>query len=86
MTGERGESRRAFLKKSVTVAWATPLILTMTADKAGAQAFSCAGPSPLVFCGSYDEDLGQCRGTPAFPCCNACTPLAAQQDAPCFCE
>lgn len=78
--------RRRFLKHAGTVAWATPLIVTMAAGRAGAQAFSCAGPNPLVFCGSYDEDLGQCVGTPAFPCCVGCTPLATQQDSPCFCE
>ena len=86
MAEGRAEDRRSFLKQAVTVVWATPLIVTMAADRAGAQAFSCAGPSPLVFCGSYDETLGECVVTGPFPCCEACTPLAAQQDAPCFCE
>lgn len=38
---DEGVERRSFLKGAMTVAWATPLVLTMTARQAGAQALSC---------------------------------------------
>lgn len=79
----RREGRRKFLKRAGAVAWATPFILTITADRAGAQAASCA-PSTF-FCGIYDQFTSRCSPT-GMPCCTSCVPAAEQiSGAPCVC-
>jgi hypothetical protein len=78
------EDRREFLKRAGNLAWAAPLILTLTAERAGAQAFSCL-PS-FVDCGTYDAGLGACVPTEGgIPCCNGCSVSVQVADAPCFC-
>ena len=64
---EDGIERRRFLKGAATVAWATPLILTMTAHQAGAQGMSClpnGGPCDacqgMVCCDADPPDDGGC--------------------------
>lgn len=67
---EDGIERRRFLKGAATVAWATPLILTMTAHQAGAQAMSCLPNS------------GPCDACTGMPCCDADPP----DDGGCCCS
>lgn len=69
--------RRRFLRAAATVAWATPAILTLTANRAGAQSCvpqgaSCdacvgvncciAGSDPLPCCCSDANDVTTCAG------------------------
>ncbi len=67
---EDGIERRRFLKGAATVAWATPLILTMTAHQAGAQAMSCL------------PNGGACDACVGMPCCDADPP----DDGGCCCS
>lgn len=81
---EQDGSRREFLRQAGTVAWATPLILTLAAKSAGAQAISCqpAGSG----CGAWNSTLSGCLpavGVP--PCCNDCVRGTGPQDTFCFC-
>lgn len=83
MTDDRGPStdegveRRRFLKGAMTVAWATPLVLTMTARQAGAQAMSCIpNGAPCDACtgmnccdASGPADGGCCCSDPNVPEC-----------------
>jgi hypothetical protein len=69
-TTEDGIERRRFLKGAATVAWATPLILTMTAHQAGAQAMSCL------------PNGGVCDACQGMPCCDADLP----DDGGCCCS
>jgi hypothetical protein len=68
--------RRTFLKRAGTVAWATPLIVTLGASRAGAQAASCL-PSGTG-CGIFFEDINgpSCAASPVggLFCCTACVP------------
>ena len=72
-----GIERRRFLKGAATVAWATPAILTLTANRAGAQScipqgspcdacvgVNCciAGSDPLPCCCSDANDTTTCAG------------------------
>lgn len=72
-----GMERRRFLKAAATVAWATPAILTLTANRAGAQScipqgapcdacigINCciAGTDPLPCCCSDIDDITTCAG------------------------
>ena len=75
------EDRRRFLKQAATVAWATPLILTMAGGTARAQALSCAPQTTQ--CGVYSAANGNCFLTTL--CCNDCLPLVAETGNPCFC-
>ena len=54
---EHGQARRRFLKQAATVAWASPLIVTMMSRTAHAQ--------PGAFCGAI-TGLGGCDNSP--PC------------------
>lgn len=61
---EEGQARRRFLKQAGTVAWASPMILTMMSRAANAQAGTCGqiGPNPGVCvvstpCGSTEACL-----------------------------
>lgn len=81
MTEGRTEDRRRFLKQASTVAWATPLILTMTGSTARAQAISCAPKN--IQCGVYVAVNGTC--IPTTTCCNDCLPLVPETGNPCFC-
>ncbi|HEY7874619.1 MAG TPA: hypothetical protein VIG64_05805 [Actinomycetota bacterium] len=56
-----GIQRRSFLRGAATVAWATPLILTMTAHPAGAQT-SCL------------PNGGPCNACEGMRCCDADPP------------
>ena len=53
--------RRRFLRNAATVAWATPVIMTLGASGAQAQAVSCVKPGAA--CGSGSP-------TPTNPCCD----------------
>lgn len=81
MAEGRTEDRRRFLKRAGTVAWATPLILTMAGGTARGQAFSCAPPSTQ--CGVYVAINGSCIIEEV--CCNDCLPLVPETGNPCFC-
>jgi hypothetical protein len=70
---EHDQSRRDFLKRAGTVAWATPLILTLAAHPASAQAVSCAPAGSG--CGSFVEGLGCLPTNPAVMCCGSCEPI-----------
>ena len=63
-------ARRQFLKRAATVTWATPLVLTMSARHAGAQALSCIPPgTPCNAC----EGMKCCAvagGNPDGCCCS----------------
>ncbi len=64
--GERASwSRRRFLGRVATVAWMTPLIMSVGADEGSAQA-SCAGPgescAALECCAGCDCVAGVCLG------------------------
>ena len=72
--------RRRFLKQASTVAWATPLVLTLTASRAGAQAISCI-PTGLA-CGVWDGST--CVDLSDPPCCGDCV-FTLQSDFFCFC-
>lgn len=65
LVNDVGMERRKFLKAAATVAWATPAILTLTANRAGAQ--SCVPQGA-----SCDACVGvNCciSGSDPFPCC-----------------
>jgi hypothetical protein len=80
MRGDHTEDRRKFLRRTATVAWATPLLLTLPAGRAGAQG-SCA---PDGFpCGEWNGT--SCTGISA-TCCNECNPTALDVGAPCECS
>jgi hypothetical protein len=85
---EEGIERRRFLKGAATVAWATPLILTMSAHQAGAQGMSClpnGGPCDACFgMPCCDEDLPDDGGC----CCSdalveGCVGVCVAVDADC---
>ena len=78
---DRTEDRRAFLRRTATVAWATPLLLTLSAGRVGAQAPSCApGGTP---CGVWNGT--NCTGI-AVICCEECNPTALDVGSPCECS
>lgn len=84
MSDRHGESRREFLKKAGTAAWAAPLILTATAGRAAAQVGSCS-PAGMG-CGTWSPQLNACIPNAfAAPCCNDCVRGAAGQEQFCFC-
>lgn len=66
---EQTRSRREFLRKAGTVAWATPFILTMASSSAHAQVSCAPAGSP---CGTYVEELDVCAPTNAVVCCGDC--------------
>jgi hypothetical protein len=78
-----GPSRRDFLKKAGTVAWATPLVLTLAASSAGAQVLSCAPTG--AGCGTWSTPLNECIPTGPVLCCNDCVRGTGAQDTFCFC-
>jgi hypothetical protein len=57
--------RRQFLKGAATVAWATPLILTVVGDNAGAQSCVPLG-APCDACVGVNCCI---QGNDPFPCC-----------------
>jgi hypothetical protein len=75
------EDRREFLRRAGTVAWATPLVLTLAASRAGAQV-SCA-PAGLG-CGTWSTPLDMCITTGTL-CCNDCVRGTGAGDQFCFC-
>lgn len=76
------QTRRDFLKKAGTIAWATPLILTMTAPSAHAQV-SCAPAG--TGCGAWSSSLGVCLPlAQAVVCCGTCEHLN-EDDTFCSC-
>lgn len=82
MSDRRVEDRRQFLKKAATVAWATPLVLTVGASRAGAQGVSCL-PS-LTICGIPDG--GGCDTTGFTACCMGFDCVQVTQLNICRCE
>lgn len=72
-TPKDGVERRKFLKGAATVAWATPLVLTMGAGQAGAQTASTA---PCIAIGMH------CNACQGMPCCDVSGP----QDGGCCCS
>jgi hypothetical protein len=76
--------RRRFLKQAATVAWATPFILTMTSERASAQA-SCVPTG--ASCGNYMVIAGigaVCQPIQgAALCCGVCEP--AENEPACRC-
>ncbi len=77
LVDHEGMDRRRFLKVAATVAWATPAILTLSANRAGAQScvpqgvpcdacvgVNCciAGSDPLPCCCSDPNDFTTCAG------------------------
>jgi hypothetical protein len=79
----QGQDRRKFLKQAATVAWASPLILTLSASRAGAQNISCV---PRGFmCGTWNGSI--CVANPT-PCCTGehCGPVSTEiVGGPCIC-
>lgn len=88
LTRDESIDRRRFLRRAGTVAWSTPVIMTVLASRAGAQACgSLAQPcspttprpccSPLICCTSGAR-TGTCRQATDAPCttptdcCNNC--------------
>jgi len=82
MSERHVEDRRQFLKKAATVAWATPLVLTVAASRAGAQVNSCL-PS-LTICGVPDN--GGCDTTGFTACCGGFSCVQVTQLGICRCE
>lgn len=77
LSGREGMERRRFLQSAATIAWATPAILTLTANRAGAQScipqgtacdacigVNCCIPSgdSLPCCCSDANDTTTCAG------------------------
>lgn len=62
---QEGMERRRFLKAAATVAWATPAILTITANRAGAQSCVPQG-APCDACVGVNCCLA---GSDSLPCC-----------------
>ncbi|HEY7873541.1 MAG TPA: hypothetical protein VIG64_00300 [Actinomycetota bacterium] len=83
MAQAHAENRRDFLRRAGTVAWAAPLILTLTAGRAAAQV-SCAPAATQ--CGTWSTPLDMCipLGN-AVICCNDCVRGTGAQDTFCFC-
>ena len=70
-TPEQGLERRRFLKGAATVAWAAPMILTMSARPAGAQVGASCLPNG-----------GPCDACQGMNCCDASGPA----DGGCCCS
>ncbi|MDQ3915608.1 MAG: hypothetical protein M3323_09825 [Actinomycetota bacterium] len=74
LVAQEGMERRRFLKAAGTIAWATPAILTLTANRAGAQSCvphnapcdACAGVNCCIQTG---DSLPCCCSNPATPDC-----------------
>lgn len=69
MTDPQAESRREFLKKAGTVAWMSPLILTMTSSAAHAQG-SCLPDGldcGLISQGGICNQFANCCGVCVYP-------------------
>jgi anaerobic selenocysteine-containing dehydrogenase len=77
---DQTEDRRAFLKKTATVAWATPLLLTLSAGRAAAQVSCAPAGTP---CGVWNGTT--CTGV-AVICCEDCNPTALEVGSPCECS
>jgi hypothetical protein len=74
--------RRRFLRRAGTVAWSTPVIMTVLASRAGAQACGslaqpCSPTTPrpcctgLICCGAANTHVGTCRNPENTPCTDA---------------
>lgn len=88
MSDPHDASRRDFLRQAGTVAWATPLILTMAANPARAQV-SCS-PAGTA-CGTWSETLQTCLpladdNPPAVICCGDCVQGSGPQSSFCYCN
>lgn len=78
---ELDRSRRDFLRRAGTIAWATPLILTMAAPSASAQV-SCIPEGSA--CGNNVPGVGCVPAHTLAPCCGTCVPSTINDDF-CFC-
>jgi hypothetical protein len=67
---DQGIERRRFIQGAATVMWATPLILTLTADRANAQQASCL------------PNGGQCDACTGLNCCDE----DGDEDGGCCCS
>ena len=75
--------RRRFLRRAGTVAWSTPVIMSVLASRAGAQVCGtkgqvCSPTTPRPCCtglrccnANNSSNLGTCRQEPGTPCANA---------------
>ena len=80
------QDRRTFLRRAGTVAWSTPLILTLASSRAGAQSCSPAGTA----CGTWNSTVEVCLPLGQTPviCCNGCergTGQNGQSETFCYC-
>ncbi len=84
MSETDGNSRRDFLRRAGTAAWAAPLVITLGAERAGAQGISCS-PAGTA-CGTWSTPLATCIPLGAALCCNDCVRGSGAQDQFCFCS
>lgn len=85
MSEQHVESRREFLRQAGTIAWATPLILTLVSDPARAQSVSCSPAG--TGCGAWDTELEICVPTINLAvCCNDCVRGTGPQATFCYCD
>ena len=81
MQQDNKEDRRQFLRRSATIAWATPLLLTLPASRAGAQVSCAPGGTP---CGVWNGST--CTGAGVLFCCEECNPIDFEEiGSPCQC-
>jgi hypothetical protein len=84
------EDRRRFLRRAGTVAWSTPIIMTLMAESAAASHLSgCIhqGNECGIVSGGSCVDDPPGSGS-ASDCCspNTCQPTFPEDDQPCTCE
>jgi hypothetical protein len=73
VTDSRGMDRRRFLRTAGTVAWATPVVLTVFSSRAGAQSPSLCGPVTVIC-----DNNPPCTSS-LFPVCRTDPALASGQ-------
>lgn len=86
MHGDEARSRRRFLKQAATVAWASPLIVTMMSRAANAQPAQC-GTLELFSMPGGGSQL-QCNVSQPCGTAQTCAPGAGSfldPGDPCFC-
>jgi hypothetical protein len=89
--GDTSVDRRRFLRRAGTIAWATPVIVTLLTETAAA-----SHPSGCIHvgaqCGRYRTQGSACQDTPGQTgsianCCSPanCLPTTTTNNAPCNC-
>lgn len=78
--------RRAFLRRAATAAWASPVFLTVMANRASATHTGCL-PSGTTSgaCGKKNKDTGVCEGTGVDCCSHSCTNAGVDDGKTCKC-